>query len=218
MTDATDDPGAERRRRLLEAARQANSPRLDASGRLINRNPPGPRRRQHRTGAHGPPPPPRGGVPRVFEVADVVEAYTKAAGITSDALKLLEDKFGEPVSRRTLQYYAGTHPEVKEAIAEVKEATLDLAESELLKHIRAGDYNSIKFYLETQGKHRGYTRTLTIDGKAVPNSLLEMVSDARRRLAATYDAMAARLGFEPGGDLSETAAGDPAQCPSQSVH
>ena len=45
------------------------------------------------------------------------------------------------------------------------ESTVDVAEAALLKKIKEGDVPSIKFYLTTKGKHRGYVQTTRIEAK-----------------------------------------------------
>lgn len=44
----------------------------------------------------------------------------------------------------------------KEAVSEVKESCIDLAESELLNLIKDKNTTAIIFYLKTKGKQRGY--------------------------------------------------------------
>jgi len=63
-----------------------------------------------------------------------------------------------PCSLKYLENYLSKHPELREAVREIREESLDYAEFALRQRILAGEMNAIRFYLESQGKHRGYAR------------------------------------------------------------
>ena len=46
---------------------------------------------------------------------------------------------------------------ISAAIAEAKEGTTDIAESNIVNAIKAGDINASKYWLSTIGKNRGFT-------------------------------------------------------------
>ena len=61
------------------------------------------------------------------------------------------------VDRGTVADYIERFPEVKEAFIQERETALDMAEGKLLKLINLGDGDSIRFFLRTVGKGRGYS-------------------------------------------------------------
>ena len=60
------------------------------------------------------------------------------------------------IHRSTFYEYVNKDSDFKQKVEDVKEACIDLAESELLKLIQSGNPTSIIFYLKTKGKKRGY--------------------------------------------------------------
>lgn len=61
------------------------------------------------------------------------------------------------ITRATYTRWLQKYPELSGHIEEVIEATLDLAEQQLLDNIKAGKENSLFFFLCNKGKHRGWT-------------------------------------------------------------
>jgi hypothetical protein len=57
----------------------------------------------------------------------------------------------------TAKKYIDNHPTIHRAWLDEKELVLDVAESSLITLVKDGDFPAIKYYLSTQGKHRGYT-------------------------------------------------------------
>ena len=55
-----------------------------------------------------------------------------------------------------------------------REEIIDFAESKLLELIREKHYPSIRFYLETQGKSKGYIVRQEVDQKTTVKSILEV--------------------------------------------
>jgi len=102
----------------------------------------------------------KGGAPKLLTSVEHVAAALKAsAGLkTSTAQKL-------GVSRSTLYRFLDEHPELKEIANEVTEEMLDLAESNVITALKASDIHTTRWFLETKGKHRGYTRQLNLAGK-----------------------------------------------------
>ncbi len=61
------------------------------------------------------------------------------------------------VSRRTVYAERDRNPEFREAMEDIREKAIDIAENALLKAIEEGNVTAIIFFLKTQAKHRGYT-------------------------------------------------------------
>lgn len=60
------------------------------------------------------------------------------------------------ISYKNVWEYSNKYPELKELIAEVKERNLDDCEDALMRRVRSGDTEAIKFWLRCQGKTRGW--------------------------------------------------------------
>ena len=86
----------------------------------------------------------------LYNVDQVAEALRLSHGVVAEAARRLG------CTRGTVFSYIERFAELKEVVKETREKTLDLAESELFKHITAGNMTAIIFYLKCQGKHRGY--------------------------------------------------------------
>lgn len=97
-------------------------------------------------------------------------------------------------SRSTIDNYVQRYPEVQEALNEIIESHLDIAESKLLKRMRddsnpAVQMTGLKFFLQTKGSSRGYgslPRTLKLQ---VPE--VESVADIAPAMSAVFDAVTA---------------------------
>lgn len=105
--------------------------------------------------------------------ADFIAAYEASLGSVTMAAK----KAG--IKRSTYYLWCNTDPDFKAACEEAIEMQKDFAESQLLKLIRDGDAGSIKFYLQTKGRDRGYGDKIEVtgaDGKdLVPNICIEVI-------------------------------------------
>lgn len=60
------------------------------------------------------------------------------------------------VARQTVHAWIAADPELKAAHDGVSEELLDLAESNVVTKIRAGDFDASKFYLRSKGRARGW--------------------------------------------------------------
>jgi len=108
--------------------------------------------------------------------SDLVDALWAFDGLLSKAALALG------TTRRAIanQIDADASGALTEALAEIRETLLDDAEAHLLANIRTGSSSDIRFYLSTQGKHRGYTtriETTGVDGGPIRIDL-SAVSDA----------------------------------------
>lgn len=68
--------------------------------------------------------------------------------------------------RRTLSSYIKKR--FPDLISEMRESMLDIAEAKLLQNINSGNENSIEYFLDRQGKDRGYGNQVAIPHSAVP--------------------------------------------------
>lgn len=70
------------------------------------------------------------------------------------------------VCRATLYTYL--REEMNISYRDMRESMLDIAESRLLKNILDGNQNAIQFFLDRQGKGRGYGEKQQLDRQDVP--------------------------------------------------
>lgn len=68
--------------------------------------------------------------------------------------------------RRTLSTYVKKN--MPDVIKDMREAMLDVAEAKLLQNINSGNENAIEYFLDKQGRDRGYGEKLAILPNAVP--------------------------------------------------
>lgn len=68
--------------------------------------------------------------------------------------------------RRTLSTYVKKN--MPDVIKDMREAMLDVAEAKLLQNINSGNENAIEYFLDKQGRDRGYGEKLTVLPNAVP--------------------------------------------------
>jgi len=82
---------------------------------------------------------------------NVAKALAAHHGILSQAAQALG------VSRVAIYKFIEKNPELNEVRAEATETLIDVAEGQLAKSLNDGDMKSVRWYLERQGKNRGYT-------------------------------------------------------------
>jgi hypothetical protein len=138
-------------------------------------------------------------------VEPVIEQLRASQGSVSHAAS----KLG--VSRQHLHKFISKHPTVAEALADVRETTIDRLDIMALDRARTSDRVLI-FLLETLGKHRGYVRRQEHsgpDGGPIEHKDMSRVSETLEsriaRIAARLEAAAASSGNspdEPGTDSS----------------
>ena len=87
----------------------------------------------------------------------IKDAITKAGGFISIACKSLN------CTRKTIYNYMDKYPELKEAVLDIREQYLDVAEAALIKNVKDGKSSDIKYFLNTQGKKRGYVEKSELD-------------------------------------------------------
>jgi len=82
-------------------------------------------------------------------------------------------------SRETLHKYINEHPTVKVALEDIRESTVDRAETMLQQRMSQSDTLLI-FFLKTQGHRRGYKERTEIsgpEGEPIPISIIKMRVD-----------------------------------------
>jgi hypothetical protein len=94
-----------------------------------------------------------------YTIDELLFAIKDSAGIVSTIAKTLD------CSWSTAQIYINKYEETIKAYEEEKERVLDMAESQLLKKIREGNEQLIKYYLGKKGQHRNYGEKQEIDVK-----------------------------------------------------
>lgn len=98
----------------------------------------------------------RPGPDRVLTVEAVKVALENAGGLKTAASLLLG------VHRSTLYRFMDEYPEIKEASRDIDEQTKDMAEGQVLKAIKNGDMNTVRWFLDRKARERGYGH-MTID-------------------------------------------------------
>lgn len=92
----------------------------------------------------------RGGNAEWIESKHIELALRQTGGIN----KLAAQKLG--CHPRTIRNRILADPELREAVKEIKEDTLDLAEATLIKKIKEGDLRAVFYYLNAMGRERGW--------------------------------------------------------------
>lgn len=97
-----------------------------------------------------------------YKKAQVVEAVKRSRGIISVAARALG------CARITVYEYMNRYPEVKAALEEAREVSLDHVENRLMDLCDDTEHKdhfpAVRYFLRTQGKHRGYTERQEITG------------------------------------------------------
>jgi hypothetical protein len=100
---------------------------------------------------------------RKFSVREIKEALRQNYGncyMAANALNEVERQRGgtRTIDRRAVAYHVRTRPELNLVADEGREEICDIAEQTIFKAIRDGNTALAVRYLETQGRHRGYSR------------------------------------------------------------
>lgn len=101
---------------------------------------------------------------RSFKLREIEEALRRAGGIQAAAAELLQRSTGKKCSRQQINQMIGRHPRLQRARQEAEEDINDLAETMLVKNIKAGDNSAIIFRLKTRAKDRGYVERSEVTG------------------------------------------------------
>ena len=90
---------------------------------------------------------------------DLLKTLEQTLGVVSTACKAAN------VSRETFYKYKREDDNFAAAVDDIQNISLDFAESQLFKQIKAGNVTATIFYLKTKGKDRGYVERQEITGK-----------------------------------------------------
>jgi hypothetical protein len=143
---------------------------------------------------------------RNFSDPQIEEALRKCGGIQVRAAAALQQATGISCTRKVVNNAVQRSSRLRAVCNEILQEVLDIAEDEAIKKIKSGDTAMIKFFLETRGKTRGYTRRAELTGAAggavsIVGSMSvngrptepTRLADIRRRNIELIDAVARRL-------------------------
>ena len=94
---------------------------------------------------------------RVVSEDDLAQALINSGGLQAVAGKMVN------ISQSAVSQRIKNSPHLQEVVTQVKNELLDIAESELRKHIYRGNLVACIFYLKTVGKERGYNEKSELD-------------------------------------------------------
>jgi hypothetical protein len=143
---------------------------------------------------------------RIFTVAQIERALKSQAGIQTAAARALQAETGKPCSRELVAQAVHRSKRLQDACAAAREFTVDMAEQIMVEALQNKDIVAAKFYLETLGKGRGFSKRLEMtgkDGRPLEIGVPAQVAEARQRNEQLIDDVASRA---PGAD-------DPAAAP-----
>ena len=88
----------------------------------------------------------------------VIDAIRRNNGLLAAAARDLG------IDRVTVYRYVKRYPTIAPALEDARETTLDFAEGQLMKAVKAGNVTAIMFLLKTVGKSRGYVDRQEVTG------------------------------------------------------
>lgn len=91
---------------------------------------------------------------RVVSNQEIIDALKATGGLVTHASKKIN------ITPKTIYNRMNKYPEVKDAYNDIQEEWIDLAESGVAFHLKNKDPEMIRFFLQTKGKCRGYTKTI----------------------------------------------------------
>ena len=119
----------------------------------------------------------------IYSDAEIIDALRQTGGLLAPAAKLLG------CDRATLRRRKKSSETIRLALVEIEETTLDVAEAQLFKAIKAGDMRAISFYLRTKGKARGYTMKIEGNVTVTPADGPETTPDDVAQAESPEDAL-----------------------------
>jgi hypothetical protein len=132
---------------------------------------------------------------RIFTAEQIERALRSQGGIKAAAARALQAETGKSCSRELVAMAVHRSKRLQEACEQARDFTVDMAEQIMVEALQNKDLNAARFYLETLGKSRGFTRRLEMTGKdggAVELSLPMPIAEARKRNEQLIDALASR--------------------------
>lgn len=107
---------------------------------------------------------------KYLRIGALKSALSKHMAIVSRSAKELG------ITRQTLAIRIAGSDELQRHVREVKEATLDLGESVIMQAIKKKDLPTTRWYLERQGKTRGYASKSEIDTRVSDEQLEAIIA------------------------------------------
>lgn len=90
------------------------------------------------------------------------EQFIKAIPNTGGIVTAIARRVG--CDRHTARKFIDEHPTVAAAYRDETERVLDLAETQTIKAIEKGDMQTVRYYLSTKGRNRGYVERQEVTG------------------------------------------------------
>lgn len=107
-----------------------------------------------------------------FTRKQVIDALKATGGFITHAANALGCNY------TTIERYIKDDPSIAVEQQQIKENRLDLAESELIKLMKGGEYQAVQFYLKYMGRNRGYIKAQKIE---IANDLSKLMEEADKR-------------------------------------
>ena len=105
-----------------------------------------------------------------------LEGLKKTAGVQQPVVEQLG------LTRQTIADWKRNDPEFDAEVDQIKEVTLDIVETQLMKKIMSGDTASILFYLKSQGRKRGYIEKVDASVESKNHVDLSNLTDEEREV------------------------------------
>lgn len=117
---------------------------------------------------------------------EIAEALRECKGIATATAKRLG------MGRRTLYRYFDKYPELREVVTEQREELCDMAEVQLIKHVKEGNLRAVIYVLNSHGRDRGWGERLRHEhsGKLEVSTGAEGLST--EKVAGSVDALLAQ--------------------------
>jgi Na+/phosphate symporter len=108
-----------------------------------------------------------------FTRKQVITALKKTGGFITHAANMLGCRY------ETIERYIRDDPSIGVEMQHIKENRLDLAETVVMKHLKAENLEAAKYYLKYMGRTRGYIKAQKIE---ISDNLSELMEAADKRM------------------------------------
>lgn len=132
--------------------------------------------------------------PKGLTAEQVIDALRESHGNMSLAARKLK------VSRQAILHYVNTYPTVKAAHDEAADAVTDYAEGHLVNGVMKGQWEQVRYWLESKGRSRGYGRVDRIEHSGPQGGPIPIAIDRRAALAAIAPRSVRDSGASGGGE------------------
>lgn len=100
-----------------------------------------------------------------------IAALRASGGVISEATAKMK------ISRRWFYKRIWPVQEIKDAVSDIRAELLDLSESGMIKLIKSGDREAMKFYLRCFGKERGWVENVRVDANVRGELVVKIASE-----------------------------------------